>query len=178
MKYVALLRGINVGGNNLIKMTDLKRSFENCGFEEVITYIQSGNVIFKFDEIDISSIDKKIKTSLLKDFNYNLPVIIKNHIQMKIILADVPSEWKNSNDLRCYIAFAMDNSLITAILSEIKLKEGIDFLKTGEGVLYMSTVLSGITKSAFSKLLSSKIYKEITIRNFNTSRKLLELMDE
>jgi uncharacterized protein (DUF1697 family) len=63
-------------------------------------------------------------------------------------------------------------------LKEITLNEGVDFIAVGIGVLYMSTKLSGITKSRFSKLAGKKIYKDITIRNYNTTQKLLELMEK
>lgn len=72
MKYVALLRGINVGGNSLIKMADLKVGFEGIGLTEVKTYINSGNVLFASDEKDSRKLSEKIEGMILKKFK--LPV--------------------------------------------------------------------------------------------------------
>lgn len=177
MKYVALLRGINVGGKNIIKMTDLKEAVEKCGFTSVSTYIQSGNILFESDGKNISEIVEKLEASLLKDFFYNSRIIVRSYEQLKKIVSEVPSDWKKRNDLRCYIAFIGEPILAQDLMREIELKESIDFIKIGEGVLYMSTLLSGLARSRFTKLITKKAYKDITIRNYNTVRKLLDLME-
>ena len=69
-RYIALLRGINVGGNNIIKMTDLKVVFEEIGFTAVSTYIQSGNVLFSTQEQNKQTIEAKIEEHLSKRFDY------------------------------------------------------------------------------------------------------------
>jgi uncharacterized protein (DUF1697 family) len=177
MKYIALLRGINVGGNNIIKMADLVKTVEKCGFTNVKTYIQSGNVLFESAGKNKSEIVEKLEAALLKDFNYNSRIIVKTHEQLKKIAAEVPPDWEKRNDLRCYIAFVAEPVTVQDVMQEIELNEGIDFLKTGESVLYMSTLLSGLTRSRFTRLITRRTYKDISIRNYNTVRKLLELMD-
>jgi uncharacterized protein (DUF1697 family) len=177
MKFVVLLRGINVGGKNIIKMTDLKKAVENAGFANVSTYIQSGNIIFESDENNISKIVEKLETSFFKDFVYNSLIIVKSYEQLKIIVSEVPSDWEKRNDLECYIAFIRGSISTREIMREIELKEDIDFIEAGEDVLYMSTLLNGLTRSRFTKLVTKKIYKDITIRNYNTARKLLDLME-
>jgi uncharacterized protein (DUF1697 family) len=177
MKYVALLRGINVGGKNIIKMSDLKKTVEKCGFTNVSTYIQSGNVLFKSDNKNISKIVEKLEDSFLKDFAYNSCIVVKSYEQLQKIVSDVPPDWGKSNDLRCYIAFIGGSISIQDVMREIELKEGIDFIKAGEGVLYMSTLLSGLTRSRFTKLITKNVYKYITIRNYSTTRKILELLE-
>lgn len=178
MKYVALLRGINVGGNNLIKMLALKEAFEMIGLKSVITYIQSGNVIFESDEKDSEKLTKKLETMLTKTFAYNARIVVKSHDQVKKIIADVPHEWNTSNDLRCYIAFILEPLTAADAVKEVGIKEGVDSLKVGPDVLYMSTLLSALTKSQFNRLASRKVYKEMTIRNYNTTKKLLALMEQ
>jgi uncharacterized protein (DUF1697 family) len=176
VKYIALLRGINVGGNSIIKMYDLKAAVEKCGFSNVKTVIQSGNVIFESNE----SIDKatlKMEKALSENFGVSSGMIIKTHDQFKEVLAGIPDAWKKADDLRMYIAFVIGPVTVQEVLAEIEPKEGVDFVETGPGVLYMSTRLSGITKSRFSKLVAKKIYKSISIRNYNTVKKLLAFME-
>lgn len=89
-RFVALLRGINVGGKNLIKMADLKACFEALGFENVSTYIQSGNVLFNADKPDRATLESRIEEALSKTFNYESRVVVRSHKQMKEIVARAP----------------------------------------------------------------------------------------
>ncbi len=177
MKYLALLRGINVGGNRIIKMTALKEAVEKGGFTNVRTYIQSGNVIFEADEDKTAAIAAKLEDSLFKYFKYDSSIIVRTHQQFKKVIAEIPMEWETRNDLRCYLAFIKEPVTAQDVIREIKLKEGIDSVKAGAGVVYMSTLLSGLTKSGFTKLIGTKVYQDITIRNYNTAQKLLALME-
>jgi uncharacterized protein (DUF1697 family) len=176
MEYIALLRGVNVGGNAIIKMSDLKKTAEKCGFTRVRTYIQSGNIIFESTENNLISITAKLENAILNDFKMNVPVVVKSRDQLEKIVSEIPAAWKKGADLRCYIAFVRSPLSARDILPEIEVKEGVDFVNAGEGVLYLSTVLSGITKSRLSKLAAKKAYKDITIRNYNTVEKLLIIL--
>lgn len=178
MKYVGLLRGINVGGKGIIKMAELKAAVENCGFAHVKTFIQSGNVIFESDEEKTGGIAARIEEYLLKTFKINSQTIVITYDQIKKVVLEVPSDWNQRKDLRCYIAFIREPVKPQEVLKQIRLKEGVDFAKAGEGVVYLTTLLSGLTKSGFAKLVSTKVYKDITIRNYSTVQKLLTLMEE
>jgi uncharacterized protein (DUF1697 family) len=175
MEYVALLRGINVGGKSIIKMSELKNAFENLSFKNVQTYINSGNVIFESDEKSLN-IRENLEKNLSKKFKLDLRIVIKTKEEMTKVLKEVPTEWKKINNLRCYIAFVREPVTEKDVLAEVRIKEGVDFVKISNGVLYMSTLLSGVTKSGFTKLIGTKIYKDITIRNYNTVQKLLDIM--
>ena len=176
--YVAFLRGINVGGNSIIKMSELKKAFEECGFIDVKTYINSGNIIFKSELTDKRTIIARLEPSLLKNSNFDSGIVVITYPQLEEILAEVPADWTQTTDLRCYIAFVRETVTVQDVISAVKLKEGVDFVKAGKGVVYMTTLLSGITKSGFTRLVGTRIYKDITIRNYNTARKLLELMNK
>jgi uncharacterized protein (DUF1697 family) len=177
MKYVALLRGINVGGNSIIKMTDLKEAVEKCGFTGVITFIQSGNVIFESDEINNDQIVARLADCLLKYFKYDSSLVVRSLEQFTKIVSEIPTDWEKSDDLRRYLAFIAGPLTAQDVIREISLKEGIDSLKLGTGVLYMSTKLRGLSRSGFTKLINTKVYRYITIRNFNTVQKLLAIME-
>jgi len=176
MKYIALLRGINVGGNNVIKITDLKQSFEDKGFTEVTTYIQSGNVIFASSEKDTYALEKTIEQFLSQRFTYKSKVMVRSYPQMQKILESVPQTWNSGQDLRCYIAFVKAPTTAQEVMKETPIKEDIDFLKAGPGVVYMSTLLKGVAQSGINRLAGKKIYQEITIRNYATTQKLGELL--
>jgi uncharacterized protein (DUF1697 family) len=175
MKYIALMRGVNVGGNTIIKMADLKKTVAESGFTSVSTYIQSGNIIFESEE-NIDKVTFKLGEALFKEFGFNSGIIVKTFEQLNKIISEVPDDWKKRYDLRCYIAFIRKPVSEQDVMREIKLKDGVDFVKAGDNVLYMSTLLEGLTKSGFTKLFGTKIYKDITIRNYNTTQKILALM--
>jgi uncharacterized protein (DUF1697 family) len=177
MKYIALLRGINVGGNSLIKMADLKDAVTKIGFRNVITYIQSGNIIFESDEKDAARIAALLEDNLSKNFKIRMRVIVKTFEQFRKIVAGVPAAWKKRNDLRCYLAFVREPVTAQEVAHETQPREGIDFIEIGEGVLYMSTLLSGLTKSGLSTLATKKIYQDISMRNYRTAQKILGLME-
>jgi uncharacterized protein (DUF1697 family) len=178
MKYVALLRGINVGGNNAVKMSDLKVAFEKLGHTSVRTYINSGNVVFESNEKSIAKLTKDLEEVISSTFTYEARVLVKSHPQMKVIVENVPEEWNTRTDIRCYVSFIMEPVQMEDAVKEVDLRDGIDFLKVGPGALYMTTMVSGLTKSAFNKLIGKKVYQDMTMRNYNTTKKILGLMEE
>ncbi|PIP95172.1 MAG: hypothetical protein COW78_06965, partial [Bdellovibrio sp. CG22_combo_CG10-13_8_21_14_all_39_27] len=96
-KKICLLRGINVGGKNIIKMSDLKSCFEKMGFEDVETYIQSGNVIFSSKEAN-SALTKLIERELLKKFSYKEPILLLSDKKLKTIVSSSPKDFGNDPD--------------------------------------------------------------------------------
>jgi len=177
MKYVAFLRGINVGGKSLVKMAELKKCMEDAGFQNVLTYINSGNVIFESDEKNTESLVEKIEKLLTKKFGFELRIVLRSEKEMKEVVDSVPRDWDTRSDLRFYVAFIKEPMTVDEVFAETDPHVGIDFIEKGPGVVYMATLLSSLTKSWINKLLAKKIYKEITIRNYNTTKKILALME-
>lgn len=177
-KFLALLRGINVGGNNIIKMADLKECFESMGFTCVKTYIQSGNVIFGSVKKDKTLLEKQIEETLSKRFNYNSSVFIIDYKQLKQAVTDSPPNFGTEPDkYRSDVLFVKDSLNPKEILKNIKIKEGVDNVWSGLNVIYFSRLISRASQSYLSKIVSMPVYKEITIRNWNTTTKLLALME-
>jgi uncharacterized protein (DUF1697 family) len=175
MQYIALLRAINVGGNNIIKMSDLKQAFIEAGFRSVTTYLQSGNVVFDSEIDEISWIIELIKAKLYSRFNYSSCVIIMTCNQLQHIINEAPAEWQQADNLRKYIAFVRNSVPVSEVLRDIKPKDGVDSIKAGDRVLYLSTLLSSLTRSGFTQLIGRAVYKDISIRNFSTVQKLAQL---
>lgn len=165
-----------MGGKNVIKMTLLKEVFERCKYKNVLTYIQSGNVIFEAEENDVRKITDKLESMLSKTFVYNAKLVVLSEEQLKKVVSNAPKDWKTNNNLRCYVAFTKAPTTPGELLKEVKLKEGVDSVKLGENLIYMTTLLSGISKSGFTKLVGTPVYQNITIRNFKTIVKILSLI--
>ena len=107
MIYVALLRGINVGGNNKIKMVDLKRVFESLGFKNVKTYLHSGNIIFQAPKESQTILALKIEARIHTVFDLKIPVLIKNQEDLASIIEALPVNWENNATMKSDVLFLL-----------------------------------------------------------------------
>lgn len=177
-RYVALLRGINVGGNNIIKMTDLKACFEAMGFKNVSTYIQSGNVLFSSDKTDNEALSEKIEQALSKAFAYTSKVVLVSSDTLSKVVNEAPPGFGTEPDLYRYDVLFLKAPLTPSLAMEkLSLREGVDQVWLGEGVLYFSRLIAKAGQSYLNKLVGLSIYKQMTVRNWNTTSKLLELTE-
>jgi uncharacterized protein (DUF1697 family) len=175
---VALLRGINVGGNNLIRMADLKTCFETAGFANVATYIQSGNVLFEAPEKDDALIAGRIQDALAETFGYQSWVAIRSHHQMRTIVAGAPAGFGTEPEQYRYnVLFLRPTVTASDVIADIRTREGVDAVFAGTGVLYFSNLMARASQSYLSRLVALPVYKDLTIRNWNTTVKVLNLMD-
>ena len=177
-RYVALLRGINVGGNNMIKMADLKLCFEDGGFTDVSTYIQSGNVLFTATGA-ASAIPAEVERILRSSFShYDASVVIRSKRQLAATVAEAPKGFGADRDAYRYDAIFLKPPLTTAqALKVVTAREGVDEVHPGPGVLYFSRLVSRVTRTHLNKIVGSPIYPNVTIRNWNTTTKLLALLE-
>lgn len=177
IKYLALLRGINVGGNNIIKMTDLRACFENMGFFDVTTYIQSGNVVFTSTEKSQAKLIESIEKSLSKKFNYSSRIVVISQKQLQHTVEKAPKGYGKAPDKYRYDVIFLKAPLTTKeAIKQIETRENIDAASAGDDVLYFSRLISKATQSYLPKVIKLPIYKSMTIRNWNTTTKLLALM--
>jgi uncharacterized protein (DUF1697 family) len=176
-QYLALLRGINVGGNNVIKMVDLKTCFESMGFAEVTTYIQSGNVLFSSEEQDTSKLTHKIEQVLSEQFNYQSLVVVLSYGQLENVVKKAPENFgSNHAEYRYDVLFLKEPLTAEDAIKNIRLREGVDQAYQGEEVLYTTKLISKAGKSYLTKIISLPMYKFLTIRNWNTTLNLFVLM--
>jgi len=175
-RCIALLRGINVGGNNIIKMTDLKTCFEEMGFTNVTTYIQSGNVLFDSQGNNQIQLTEQIEKTLSACFNYTSKIVLVSQQNLIQLVNNTPEGFGvHPDEYRYDIIFLKSPLTSEEALSKIKTKEGVDFVKPGEGVLYFSRLSEKSSQSQMAKMIGTAIYKELTIRNWNTTTKLCKL---
>ena len=127
ISYVALLRGINVGSHT-VKMADLKILFQSLGFEDVTTYIASGNVLFKNTEKNIENLEKTIEEALKNTYRFTIAVMIRTTEEMEQLVADSPFDEENTT-VKKYVTF------LKSELSESSLYEITSNLENGEQVI-------------------------------------------
>lgn len=173
-RYVALLRGINVGGHRKIRMADLRQMFRSMGLSNVDTYIQSGNVVFVASEADPSEIADKISQQIEETFGHEVPVIIRTPSELKTALLQFPFEEKEG--WKGYISFLPERPPPDR-LQELKSKSGSIEQFEGRG----SDIYSIVNKQAAEKPLFSNSFIErqmdmpVTTRNLRTVSKIIEL---
>ncbi len=176
-RYVALLRGINVGGKNLVGMPALKSCFEAGGFGGVSTYIQSGNVLFETSRARRDLVSA-IEATLLAEFRLPFAVFLRSHAQLAAIVADAPTGFGKDPGAYLYdVVFLREPLTAAAAMRDITTKEGVDKVAAGKGVLYLARLRAKAAQSRLNRIASLPIYKSMTIRNWNTTTKLLALLD-
>jgi uncharacterized protein (DUF1697 family) len=172
MKYVALLRGINVGGNNKVVMSDLRAAFTQMGFSNVITYINSGTVLFEaLEKPDILIVN----TKLLSHFGFYIPTLIVRGDYICNLVALIPSDWTNDDMQKTDVGFLwseIDNPDITKSLAMINLITTI----YSPGALVWNVLRVNQQKSKLDTLIRHPYYQKMTVRNINTVRKLVEIL--
>jgi len=175
-QYLVLLRGINVGGKNIIKMADLKSGFEAMGFSNVMTYIQSGNVLVQSGEKDKAVLTSKIEKGLSKQFNFEARVVTVSHKELSNIVRDAPDGFgKDEKKFRYDVIFLKEPLTSKEAMKSVSLREGVDTAHSGRQVLYFSRLTSRASQSRLTRIIGLPVYQNMTIRNWNTTTKLLDL---
>ena len=174
--YVALLRGVNVGGNNMISMAALKESFTGLGFERVQSYINSGNLIFATKEGDARKLEKKIEQMLVRDYELGSKVVVRSLPEMEQLVESLPSSWNDDGESRYNVMFLRHTIDSEGILTEVACNDEVEEISYRPGTLLWSAQVSGISRSKMAKLSSKKMFQEMTVRNLNTTKKLCALM--
>lgn len=171
MKYAALLRGINVGKTKRIDMKQLVALFNNSGFANVSTYINSGNVIFETEK-PASKIRKEIESNILEEFGFEVPTLVKSIKEMKQIACIIPIDWLNDENQRTDVAYLFDEIDSAKIIDELPFKREFVDIGYTSGAVYWNVKRVNYNKSHLDKLIGHKLYKYMTIRNVNTARYL------
>ena len=178
MTYVALLRGINVGGNNKIDMKQLKKSFARVGMNHVQTYINSGNIIFTNEGDTVTEITRTLEDVIEQDFALRIRVLLRNLPEMEIVMNALPPDWQNNADMKSDVLFLWEEIDKGEIPQQINPRAGVDTVCYVPGALLWSLDRKHSGKSSLMKIASSTLYKQMTIRNVNSVRKIHALMQK
>jgi uncharacterized protein (DUF1697 family) len=176
--FVVLLRGINVGGKNKIPMADLKRCLEELGCQDLLTYIQSGNVLLRTN-LDAKTLGSKIEAALSKSFKLDssiIKVLVLSQDQLQAVIDMKPKGFgEQPAKYHSDVVFLMGIDT-TQALQVFDPREGVDRIWPGDGVVYSQRLSELRTKSRLNKIVGTTAYQSMTIRNWNTTTKLLSLL--
>ena len=176
--FVALLRGINVGGKNPIPMAGLRDAFREVGATAVATYIQSGNVLFE-GAGDQDAWVPRLEEVLSRRFGYRGQVTLRSRKQLRAIVGGAPPRFGEDPDTyRSDVLFLLGPSTAAEAASHIRTRDGVDSMAVGDGVIYFERLIARATQSLLSKMVGTPIYQEMTIRNWRTTTTLMRMLDE
>ncbi len=170
-KYIAFLRGINVG-NIRIKMSDLKTAFEEMNFTDVKTYLQTGNVVFNSDS-GLEDIKVILEKGLSETFHYQAHVLLYPFDILTDIIAQCP--FGKSDTHHNYVLFISNPAFFDELYALGKgLVEESDAIVAGNGVLYWRVTVGQTLETPFAKIMAKAKYKSaLTVRNINTLEKMI-----
>ena len=173
-RFVALLRGVNISGKNKVPMAELKKGFENLAFEEVRTYLNSGNVIFSSDENDTRKFTHQIEAMIKKQFGLEIPVFVISRELLEDILHNAPDWWGNGDkEIYDNLIFIIPPATFSDVYNEIgEPKPELEKIKDYKDVIFWSFSRKDYQKTNWwSKTASAAISSKLTIRTANTVKK-------
>ncbi len=177
MIYVAFLRGINIGGHRKISMMYLKETFESLGFENVVTYGNSGNVVFSYASKDQEKIAQKIEGRIQKDFPFEIKVLVRGAQNILKTCKEIPVSWEIGKGMMTNVIFLWEEIDNPDILKEIHMDPKMDKVKYVSGAVLWNVSMGNLSKSAVYKFISTtKISKQVTLRSVNPVRKLNQII--
>lgn len=178
--YVILMRGINVGGKNKVSMAGLKECLEELGFSNVVTYIASGNVILESDKTP-EKIKAQIEEILPKSFKLDselVKVLVLSRSQLQAVIDNKPKGFGEQPEKYYSDAIFLMGIDSAQAMAVFRPREGVDKVWPGDGVIYSERLGEERTKSRLGKIVGTPPYKSMTIRSWNTTTKLLKILEE
>ena len=178
MKYIALLRGINISGKNKISMSELKKILEENRYKNVITYLNSGNVIFESNTDNKENMMQDIYKIVKNKFNLEIPIFIISQLELEDILNNNPEWWGTENkEIYDNLIFIITPTKYEEVYNTIgNPREEIEKIKEFKNSIFWSYDLKNYRKSNWwNKTASTNINDRITIRTANTMKRILEI---
>jgi uncharacterized protein (DUF1697 family) len=177
--YVAMLRGINVGGHKLVKMDKLRSSFEAMGFESVKTYIQSGNVVFKTKKTSPEVLSKKIEEKILSEFGFAVPVITRSNDEIEAAISNNPFLRERGIDLeRLHVMFLSASPSPAALKQLAAVTVEPDRCHSSGKEIYFY-LPNGVSQSVLFKSPADRILAVVTtMRNWKTVNSLRQMCQD
>lgn len=177
MRYIALLRGINVGGNNKLPMPALKKAFEEAGFTGVSTYINSGNVLFFSDMEDEQLLKQRCETLIEENFALKIPVAVVAAQTLVDAMAHAPPWWNTDKQSKHNAIFVLPPATVHSVFQQVgEAKPEYEQVGFYGNVIFWSAPIKTFSKTRWSKVVGTAAYGSITIRNANTANKLAQLV--
>lgn len=179
MKYACLLRGVNVGGKNKVSMTELRTALEADGFTKVSTFINSGNV-FVGSDLSGREVEKRLEAVIIRSFKLDSDLIKVRALtpaELQRIVQQAPAGFgAEPETYHSDVLFPMDGATSADVMTVTETNPEVDKAWEANGVVYYQRLSSLRTKSRLSKVISQPVYKNVTIRSWSTTQKLLSLL--
>jgi uncharacterized protein (DUF1697 family) len=171
--FIAFLRGINVSGQRIINMAELRASLQNSGFENVSSYLQSGNLILKSNEQHLAVIAAQIESQILKDFGFQVPVLVSTKEKLRIILEAYPFNYAGDNNKYFTLLYKAANDSLVNEFNKLAFTHE-DFEITNDCV-YLNCKQGAGRAKLNNKLIERKLKVTATTRNLKTLQKMINL---
>ena len=165
-----------MGGKTLVKMADLRTCAEELGLDEVSTFIASGNLLFESRERSAARLETKIERALEKRFELPVKVVVLDSAAYARIVRAIPKSWADDKKLRANVAFVRRGTNAKEVVRELQPDAAVEEVKAIDGAILWATKRDAVNRSVMRKLIGGAAYKELTVRNLNTTLKLQELM--
>ena len=178
MVYVAFLRGINVGGKSIVSMAVIKEALVTLGLSDVRTYINSGNVIFSTKAADTQKLAARIEKALEERTGMPIKVLVMDHKALKKLVGAIPRNWVDDKTMRTYVLLLWKELDDIKILERLPVRSGVDNVRYTPGAVIWQVDRKDVAKSHMSRMVGTPDYRQITMRNVNTMRKLNEMTTE
>lgn len=177
--YISILRGINVSGQKLIKMDTLREMYKNLGFENVTTYVQSGNVVFRSEDIEIEKLEKRIIRQIEKVFGFDVPVIILTFDHLQQVIDDNPfSKDPDKDPAFLHVTFLVSQPGEYDIRVIEEKKQNGEEVTVKERAVYLYCPNGYGRTKLNNTFLEMKLKVGATTRNWKTTNELLRIAKE
>ncbi len=181
MRYVILLRGVNVGGSRRVPKAAFKEVLESLGFRDVIVYINSGNAVFSSDtEPHVSDIQDKLEDR----FGFVVPTLLIPGEKIQKIAAAIPVEWTNDapkpdkSGQKSDVVYLFNEVNTPDVIEKLGYKPDVETMLYIDGAVLTNISRANQMKGSLQRIVSSNLYKQVTIRNISTAKKLAELVKD
>ena len=177
--YLALLRGVNVGGKNPVPMAELKTALQEAGFSGVGTYINSGNVLFLApDGAEELELQERCRQAIFQRFGLSVAAAVFSASTIRKALSGAPSWWGDAPETKHNAIFVIPPWDAGALAEKVGIRPEYERIAVSGPVIFWSAPVKTYSQTRWSRLSGTAEYAKITVRNANTTRKLLQLLEE